>query len=206
MNNEEIKKPHQRLHGDAARLAVQLRSMLDTSHTVLLVGGVGKNHGAGEVATRLSLSMVSLYGDRKVLLVDANIKSPMVNDYFGLNATKGLAHGVMADGGRLDGIDKTTIPNLSILPALPEDKEHAREILSGVGTPLLSRLRSLFQLIIINGPEQAGSFEFSVWAAHADQVILAANEGVHKSEIVEAQKSIKGVGSELAGVVITHDA
>ncbi len=206
-NNDNLTttKPYNRLHGDAARLAVRLQSIMASSKEILLVGGVGKNHGAAEVATRLSLSIVSLNSDRRILLLDANLTSPTVDAYFDIGATKGIAHAAMAENGHLEDLGITSVSKLSILPALPSDKEHMREILSAAGSPLLSRLRDHFDIIVISGPEDANSFDFAVWATHADHVVLTAGEGVHKSDIVEAQKTISEVGSNLAGVVITHN-
>jgi len=200
------RKPYLRLHGDAARLAVRLQSVLSATTTeVLLVGGVGKHHGAAEVATRLSLALVSLNSDRRVLLLDANLKAPTVNAYFQIGATKGIAHAATAERGCLDALDVTSVPKLSILPAIASDVDHIRDILSAVGSPLLSRLRDHFDIIVISGPEDTNSFEFTVWATHAEHVLLTTAEGVHKSEIVERQKTISEVGSNLVGVLITHN-
>jgi Mrp family chromosome partitioning ATPase len=200
------RKPYHRLHGDAARLAVRLQSVLSATTTeVLLVGGVGKHHGAAEVATRLSLALVSLNSDRRVLLLDANLKAPTVDDFFQIGATKGVAHAATAERGCLDALDVTTVPKLSILPAIASDIDHIRDILSAVGSPLLSRLRDHFDIIVISGPEDTTSFEFTVWATHAEHVLLTTAEGVHKSEIVERQKTISEVGSNLVGVLITHN-
>lgn len=197
-------QPARRLHGDAARLAVRLHSILAKAPVVVLVGGVGNGHGADEIATRLSLSLVTLHGDRRILLLDANLKAPTVARYFDIQPIKGIGYAATAEADRLAAVDTQSVPRLAVLPALDSDVKQTRDILSAIGNPLLSMLREQYDIIVISGPEDATSFEFALWAAHADHVVLAANEGVAKSQVVEARKAIEDVGSNCAGVVVTE--
>lgn len=197
-------KPYHRMHGDAAQLAVRLRSVIPAQGVVILVSGLGKNHGSNQVAMRLSQSLVSLYEHRRVLLIDADITNAGIDAFFELNATKGIADAVLADADIADIVNTSAVPKLSILPAIDRDKVHLKNILSAVETILLAKLRAQYPIIVISGPGDVKSFEFSVWATHSDQIVLATGEGVRKADIVETKKSIEEVGSKLAGIVITH--
>jgi Mrp family chromosome partitioning ATPase len=203
-NKAKNTKPYQKMHGDAAQLAVRLRSVIKDEEVVILVSGLGKKHGSNQVAMRLSQSLASLYEHRRVLLIDADIGNSSANEFFEINATKGLAQAILEDTEIADVVNTTQSVNLSILPTVKNDEMHLKNILSSVESQLLDKYKKSYPIIVISGPSDVKSFEFSVWTTHSDQVVLATGEGVRKADVIEAKKSIEEAGSSMAGIVITH--
>lgn len=209
-------RPYQRLHGDAAQLAVRIRSLVKEEGAVILVSGMGKDHGSNQVAIRLGQSLNSLVAIRNgqssessseggaVLLIDADIRNSSVKEYFELDSTKGLADAVQGGSYALESIVENDSTRIAILPTVKSDETQLKSILSSIEHPLMDQLKQKYSIIVVSGPPDVNSFEFSVWATSSDQVILATGEGVRRSDVVEAKNTIERVGSALAGIVITH--
>ena len=142
---------------------------------VLVVTSSVADEGKSTTATNLAVSFSE--SGRQVLLIEADLRRPRVADYLGLERAVGLTN-VLA--GQVD-IDDVLQPwgrgGLSVLPSgsIPPNPSEL------LGSPrmldLLERLKTRFEIIVIDTPPLLPVTDAAVAAAHADGAVLVARYG-----------------------------
>lgn len=146
---------------------------------LIMVTSALADEGKTFVAINLALSM-AMELDRRVLLVDGDVRRPSIMTRLGLVGEPGLMD-VLEDGTRpvSDVLLQTNIDKLALLPAGCE-RENATEYLS---SNRLHRLlddlctRYADRILIVDTPPVLLSTESRVLAANAGQVVLVVAEG-----------------------------
>ena len=83
------------------------------------LGIVSANKGDGKTVTAINLAVsFAMNVDKTVLLVDADLRSPRIHQYFGLRASPGLQDYLLADVPLSNCLVHPNIDRMVILPAL----------------------------------------------------------------------------------------
>lgn len=176
-----------------------LRCLVFTSATA----GEGKT----TVASNLSMSLAAT--NRRVLLVDGDMRRPNLHKIFGVSPGPGLSDLLRRDrllgtAGNAQFIVQTAIPNLYLLPCGTAGGD-APELLAGDRLPqLLKEMRKNFDLVIIDTPPVLPCADARSFAKAADGVILVvrANE-TDRREAGVARDTLLQDGSPVIGTVLT---
>jgi capsular exopolysaccharide synthesis family protein len=176
-----------------------LRCLVFTSATA----GEGKT----TVASNLSMSLAAT--NRRVLLVDGDMRRPNLHKIFGVSPGPGLSDllrrdRLLATAGNAQFILQTAIPNLYLLPCGTAGGD-APELLAGDRLPqLLKEMRKNFDLVLIDTPPVLPCADARSFAKAADGVILIvrANE-TDRREAGVARDTLLQDGSPVIGTVLT---
>ncbi|WP_416258883.1 CpsD/CapB family tyrosine-protein kinase, partial [Enterococcus lactis] len=76
--------------------------------------------GEGKSTTAANIAVVFAKSGQRVLLVDADLRKPVVYKTFQLNNASGLSTALSSSGSVADVIQRTPVENLSILPSGPK--------------------------------------------------------------------------------------
>lgn len=169
---------------------------------VIMITSPGAGEGKSVTAANLALTMAREY-QRPTCLIDANFRSPMLQEMFGLPDGPGLVD-VLAGRASLDQALTLVEPaGITVLPA-GKGVEHPAELLS---TPLMRRtldaLRAQFDRIIIDTPAALPMVDLGLLEPLADRVVLVVRAGMtSKASIQDAMSSIDS--SRLLGVVLNE--
>lgn len=128
---------------------------------VLVISSVEMMEGKTTIVT--SLGMASAQHQKKVLLIDADLRRPRIHERFGVPNDRGLTdilqrtgRGEQPDKMALDSfITETRVPNLSLMTAGNTDKNSADLVYSPTLSSLLQTLARKFDLIFIDTPPLA---------------------------------------------------
>lgn len=133
--------------------------------------------GEGKTFTAVNLALsIATERDKTVLLVDADVEKPTItSQIFNIHGREGLTNLLLdSDLSFSDVLLRTSIPNLSILPAGKRHK-HSTELLASEKmvemTAEMSR-RYSDRIIIFDSPPLMVATQASVLAAHVGQVVL----------------------------------
>lgn len=148
---------------------------------LIMVASANAGEGKSFIAHNLALSMAG-EANTRVLLVDADLRSPSAPHRFGFAAEAGLVD-VLADE-RMDLADvmlRTNIGNLSILPAGKRDPRVTELLASARMGALMAEMARRYddRVIIFDAPPVLGNSQASVLAMHVGQVLF----------VVEAEKT-----------------
>jgi capsular exopolysaccharide synthesis family protein len=162
-------------------------------------------HGEGATTTSAILAAtLARSGRSRILLIDANLRTPALDGVFAEEAhTEGLSDVVAADVPVESVIYQTNFPNLFLLPV---GKTHTSPSYLFDGDPiskLLNDLREQFDFIIIDGAPLEGYSESLFLASKVDGVILVVeSEKTKKQTIRKIKKELQWTPINLLGIVL----
>jgi capsular exopolysaccharide synthesis family protein len=169
------------------------------SINALVVTSPGRGDGRTHTAASLALSMTKEF-DRRVCLVDANLRAPQVRDTFGLPDGPGLAD-VLTERARLeDALIHIDDLNITILPG--GEATQQPELLGSIAMRrIMQSLRAQFDRLVIDAPPAIPVADVALLTPLVDGLVLVVRAGsTAKPAIHEA---ISGINSDkLLGVVL----
>jgi capsular exopolysaccharide synthesis family protein len=171
---------------------------------VILVTSPGRGEGKTLTAANLALTMAQEY-QRRICLVDADMRHPQLHRLFGLPDGPGLSDVLT---GRVPLEDALITLDEQQITILPSGRGHGRpaELLgTSAMRRLLETLRSQFDRVVVDSPATAPLADVGILTPLVDSVLLVVRAGVTvKPAIHDAVSSIDA--SKLLGVVLNEAA
>lgn len=157
--------------------------------------------GKTTVATLLARSLAQL--GKRVLLVDADVRSPSLSKRLAMEKLPGLID-VLTDG-TLDagGVRPTAIPGLNVLPAgRPTRHEDIEKLANGVFEAQIARWREQYDVILLDSAPLLGTADAVILSRHVDGTVMIVREQHCRREgLVEAYATLSAGGGKLLGTV-----
>jgi capsular exopolysaccharide synthesis family protein len=177
----------------------------DASMKVFLVTSAVPREGRSVTAVNLACSLAAK-GDKRVVVVDADLRSPSIHQLLGVDNQRGLAD-YLCGGTMVEMIlQRSRLPNLWALPA-GRTPPNAAELVGGKRMDdLISRLRRDFDYVVIDSPPVVSTPDAGAIAPRTDGTILVVRMGRTPREVarhaVELLKKAKAnvLGTVAAGV------
>ena len=171
-----------------------LRKLLVTSG----IAGEGKTF----VAANLAQSIVQ-QPERRVLLIDADLRVPRLHGLFGAPRTPGLAEYLRGEANEFEVVQKGGEENLCLISAGAEVDKPSELLLSDRMKRLLDGLAPLFDWIIIDSPPTLPVHDASDLARLSDGVLLVLRAGaINRAAAEKATAEFKG--KNLLGIVLNQ--
>jgi receptor protein-tyrosine kinase len=160
------------------------------------------HRGDGKSTVAANLAIAAALAGRRTLLIDADLRKPILHKVFDVSGRAGIAD-VVNDGLNVEQVvHATAVRGLSLLPAGTLNGSPAEVIGSPEFTRLVRRLEVEFDLIVLDAPPLLGTGDARVLAAHSDAavVVLRAQRSTRQAA-KQACDRIAGVGCALLGLV-----
>jgi non-specific protein-tyrosine kinase len=176
---------------------------VDSPLEILIITSSGPEEGKTTVASNLSVILAS--GNKKVLLLDADLRRPNIHKLFGVSNRVGLSDLLR---GKLDYADVIQtfddIENLSIITSGSLPPNPAELIASKKMNSIIDDLKTQYDMLIIDTPPAIVT-DSQILASKADGVIYVLRPG--KTRSVTAQTPLEEfhrVGANMIGVVMNR--
>ena len=182
-------------------LAVRLRQLQRSSplKTVLITSTIPEE-GKSMVSGNLAISLVRRKR-QKVLLLEGDLRRPVLADRFGLPKLDGLSEWLQKAPTPMTNIYHLEEAGLWFLPAGTPVENPLELMQSGRLPALMAQLTAWFDWIVIDSPPVLPLADTSVWTRFTDGVLLVAREGTTRKR--ELQRGLRALErSQLLGVVI----
>jgi capsular exopolysaccharide synthesis family protein len=144
----------------------------------------------------------SMNMNKRVLLIDADRKSPTQNQFYGIRSTIGWQEAVCNHMNLEDVLFQVGTASLFLWPS-----SNSSRITAGIFNPqaissLLESLRAQFDLVVIDSPPLSQSPDALAMAPYVDGVILVVEAEATRWRVVENTKDrLNGCGARILGVV-----
>jgi capsular exopolysaccharide synthesis family protein len=181
-------------------------SSTDSYPRILVVTSPGPQEGKSTVASNLGIALAET--NRRVLLLDADLRAPRLHSIFNLSNTWGLTDLVQektpVDQYPIEALMRPTeVPGLFILPSGPPTRSIGAIFHSSRLLQLLERARQEFDHIIIDTPPVLVFADGRFLARLADGVVMVIRSGgTNRSRAVAACERLRADGAAGSGVIL----
>ncbi|MDE2767903.1 MAG: polysaccharide biosynthesis tyrosine autokinase [Chloroflexota bacterium] len=168
----------------------------------LLVTSAGQGEGKSTTAASLAHTFGQL--DRRVVLVDGDLRRPQLHRLFGLRNTRGLSSLLVnpkADSAAT--LRPTAFRNVSLLAAGASPPNATELLASARMREVLDDLAHLADVVIVDSPPALGVSDPVVLAATGGAVVLVAQAGITRpGALLQARDALLKTDAVLLGAVI----
>ncbi|EDT44008.1 polysaccharide biosynthesis tyrosine autokinase [Burkholderia ambifaria] len=175
---------------------------LDRPHNrVVLV--TGASPGIGKSFVSANLAVLLGQSQKRVLLIDGDLRRGRLAQSFGVGARIGLSSVLRGETAAAAAIVAEVSPNVDLLPT-GQHVQQPSALLSGERLPqLLAEVAQRYDVVLIDSAPLLPVSDTTLLASHAGTTLLVARANVtHYGEIVESVRRIERVGATPAGVVL----
>lgn len=184
------------------RTAVLLSSAGPSRKTMLLTSPLPSE---GKSVNVCNFAVTLAQNNKRVLVLDADLRKPRQHRIFGLKNTHGLTNYLTVGAELKDMVKPTKVQNLFLLNAGPIPPNPAELLGSEKLAALLDRLKKEFDYILMDSPPILAVTDALVVAPLTDGVILIVWSGKTTRESLKAAKAkLDLLNIKTLGVVINH--
>lgn len=173
-------------------------------HNNLSVTFAGCREGDG--ASTMSFNFAHAYSENSydsVVLVDGNIRKPILHHQFNFKNDKGLSDVINGKVGLLDVIKEIKPKRFFFISSGTESKNPISLFNTAMFDSILKLLRDMFSLIIFDSPPILGNPEVAIFANKLDGIILVLNADVTRWEVAKAVKNdLEGANVKILGAIL----
>jgi capsular exopolysaccharide synthesis family protein len=169
----------------------------------LLVTSAGVGEGKSTTAANLGVCLAQ--GDRSVLLVDADLRRPTLNLFFGQPISPGLSSYLAGDALLEAAIHKTAVPNLSLVSSGPVPPNPAELLASRRMRDFLGAVSERYDMVLLDSPPVLAVSDPCALAHVVDGVLLVVGSGtVAQPALRRAKAQIEAVQGRIIGAVVNR--
>jgi non-specific protein-tyrosine kinase len=160
----------------------------------------------GKTTISANLAVVLAQGEKKVVLLDADLRRPYIHHKFGLFNRFGLTN-LFVDS--LNGFESVmqfnSVSNLGLITSGPLPPNPAELLTSKKMVQILDLLNKEYDLVLIDTPPLLSVTDASALAPAMDAVIMVVKPGVTKlSALQQALEQLRAVGAHVLGIVLNE--
>ncbi len=187
-------------------LRTNMAPLSTPSKQIKTVAITSSTHSEGKTisAVNFAVIMAKDLDNKKVLLIDADMRRSKVSRYLGIPAHAGLAE-VLAGTAEVDEcLLHVGIDNLTVLPAGKAPANPAELLASVRMKELVNKTRARFDFIIIDAPPIVPVTDVAIFGGYMDGVLMVVQANrTQKGVIRHAGMLIKQAQMNLLGYVLT---
>jgi capsular exopolysaccharide synthesis family protein len=169
----------------------------------LVITSAVPNEGKTLVAMNLAVCLAK-HTDEKILLLEGDLRKPMLDEHLGINALPGVGEWASAEEPVSKFIYRFDDLQLWILPAGSAPADPVNILQSPRFLELFKQLSTCFDWIIIDAPPLLPMADVSFWSRQADGMLLVVREGRTPKAIL--QKGLETIDNPKVVGVVLNDA
>ena len=176
-------------------------SNVDQNTKTILVTSSDKNEGKTTTVSNLAVSFANL--NKKVLIIDCDLRNPSIHKMFKLNNIYGLTDILAKDRAVDKCIQETELENLYVLTAGAIPPNPAEILSSEKMKNLIEDLKNIYDYIFIDTPPIGLVTDAGALSSFIDGVVLVVkSESVEKKYLEETKKKLDAVDARILGAIL----
>jgi capsular exopolysaccharide synthesis family protein len=161
--------------------------------------------GEGKSIVAANLGIVMAQAGLKTIVVDANLRHPVLHEIFDLSNAQGLADLLRAPEREINGLLQDPKCEGELLVLTSGEVPHNPSVLLGSGRmdKILAELNRQADVVIVDSPPVTGATDSALLAKRVDGTIMVAREGqTRKEEAKHTVSSLALANNNLLGAVL----
>lgn len=175
-------------------------SSFDEEYKVILITSSEPGEGKSTTAGNLALSLAQ--GDKKVILIDCDLRRPSIHKKFKLSNSRGLSD-LIVEKESVTNIGYKYNDNLTILTSGKIPPNPAEMLASKAMTALIDALKKVFDYVILDTPPVQAVTDAQILSTKADGTILVVRaEKTKKDSVHNSIGLLRKVNANIIGTVL----
>ncbi len=184
------------------RTNIELKRALFKATTFAVVSS---SAGEGKTTTLINLAYVFAQAGYSTLMIDADLRRPMLARYAEVNGEVGLLNYLVGEAELRDVVFRTEVPNLYLVPSGPLPSDPSGVLGSYRMENLLNEASKRFDIIFVDSPPILGISDSSLLVSKADASILVLQPRRMQLKALKRTKEvIQNAGGSLMGLVMNN--
>lgn len=188
------------------RLALALRTDGQGAQTNIVVF-TSAEPGEGKSTVAANYALVSSLSHANVLLVDADLRRPILHEFFGISRAPGLVE-LLAAGPDFKQFVQP-IPVLGRLDVLPAGRPIPRSGDLAASSRMGEALRQAseqYSLVVLDSPPVLSAADAAGLASHAGvEVVLVVKRSGRRRTVAKALRKLELIEANVAGIVLNRE-
>ncbi len=182
---------------------VQVSNSNDKQGKIFVVTSSSPKEGKSTTISNLAITIAQ--GGQRVLLVDTDLRRPVIHSIFGFNKEPGLTNYLVGRAQLDDIVRHSPIDNLDIITSGTIPPNPSELIGTQKMKEFLAEIRSKYDIILHDSPPVIAVTDPQVLSKMTDGVIVIISSGQTQIELAErAIESIQKVNSTIIGFVLNN--
>ncbi|OLP65285.1 Tyrosine-protein kinase YwqD [Bacillus pumilus] len=182
------------------RTNIEFTSIQTRLKSILVTSSLPKE---GKSFTAANLAAVFAQQQKRVLLMDADLRKPTVHEYFDLDHHTGLTNVLLNNCSLEEAILPTPIEHLDLLPSGTIPPNPAELLSSSVMKQLFYEIEQQYDMVIVDSTPLLPVADAKILANRTDGSILVVLSGKTKIAAVKKSKEVlEGTTSKLLGAML----
>lgn len=174
---------------------------VDKNLKTILITSTNASEGKSFVSSNLAISFAQ--ADKKVLLVDCDLRKGRVHRLFKVSNRNGLSN-LLTDNLKnyRSYITNTRIDNLSVMTCGTYPPNPSELLASQKNKKLIDTLKSQYDIIIFDGAPVGGLADSVILSSFMDETLIVVKDSsTSKNALMDTKNSLEKVGAKIAGFV-----
>ena len=185
------------------RTNLQFSSVDEDIKTILITSSIPEE-GKSFISANLAISFAQT--DKKVLIVDCDMRKGRQHRIFKLSNSKGLSNLLIDDMTNLkDYINKTSVPGVHVITRGTVPPNPSELLNSKKNADLLRVLKAKYDVIIYDGVPCNGLPDSIIMSKLVDKVLIVSSDSMTPKSVLEStKKQLESVNAPIAGDVLNN--
>src|SRR5215211_8808762 len=179
-----------------------LYAFVDNPPKVIVLTSPGP--GEGKSTTCANLGVVLAQAAKNVLIIDCDLRKPVMHRFFGLRNLSGIVD-VLVGERSLQEVYQSKMEGLTILPVGSKPPNPSELLGARRFSELLASLREEFDYVLIDASPVGLVSDPAILATQGDGVLLVSDaQNTRKGSVRQAMRSLEAVGANVLGTVMNN--
>lgn len=180
-----------------------LYAQMDTPLKSFLV--TSPNPAEGKSTTVANLAIAFAQAEKKVLLVDADMRRPTIHNFFGLPKNPGMTDLFVGSSTLEDVVNRNVVENLDVLCCGTTPPNPAELLGSNRMHDFIKRMSERYDLLLFDSPPLLAVTDAAVLSTSVDGAILVVSGGSTRAAAIHrASEFLDAVGGKMLGVLLNN--
>lgn len=182
------------------RTNIQLSSSIYKNRTIVITS---PRYGEGKSTITVNLAVSIAQKGEKVLVIDANLRTPIIHEMFGVENTMGLTDILNGKTNLVGAVKKTGMESLDILTSGPVPFNPSEVLSSDAMDMLIQKAMERYDIILFDSSPVLEVTDTSVLADKCEGVLLVIryNQTVNE-DALETKRALSFTKSRILGAIL----